>query len=462
LAAPPRAIRSPLPGVDEAVGRARGTYAADNAADARARYASDLTDASRDADSVRDARKRLITDALDSGDLGGATARLAPGESGAPSLAGRLRGMDPTSIDSLVNIDNSTIGGSVNIDNSIVIDNSTTNIFGDRGSRSHRDLRHPYYYAGLGLYLSFGSRFALASFGYGLPYDDFYYYSFYHRYRSPFYHYYHYAYYPYSYVGARYAYGLPNYYAYSTYCPPYYYGGSWYYTPRSYYSRRHYYRHAPRSFYFFVNLGDYETRNVPESYVVYQASAYPEREEVYVFQDEDSASRAYAAFALKNYYRSIVDFSEAIRDRPDDGLIYFARAQSYFAIADYRSAYYDILAGMEMIPDWPSIRINLSEIYTDLDEFTGQLEALQSWAERHPKDYQAHFVLGYMYYFLQQYDLAKFELVYALAGSEGQPQAERLLQEIYEIEAAAAAAAAEMPAAAEPARPEPTPPPMGR
>lgn len=217
----------------------------------------------------------------------------------------------------------------------------------------------------------------------------------------------------------------PYYYSPDAHCTYYYFYDRWYAYPR------HYYWYRPRtSFFFFVDLGDYEYRHVPYEVVEVQKRYVVDRVEI--FEDGDPLTRGYAAFANQDYYEAVAAFSDALYDNPNDGLIYFARAQAYVAIGDFRAAYEDILDGMELIPDWPKIKLNLIEIYSEPIDFDRHLAELESWVKAHPRDYRAHFVLGYVYYFLQEYDLAKSELVRVLGEKPGHPITERFMDEIYE------------------------------
>lgn len=219
---------------------------------------------------------------------------------------------------------------------------------------------------------------------------------------------------------------------------PYYYSPDLHHTYYYFYDRwyaypRHYYWYRPRhSFYWFVDLGDYVYREVPV-YVVEHQKRYVV-ENVEVFESDDPLREAYAAFANQDYYHAVASFSDALYDYPDDGLIYFGRAQAYVAIRDYRAAYEDILDGMELIPDWPQIRLNITEIYSEPIDFDIHLAELEQWVRTNDHDYRAHFVLGYVYYFLQEYELAKAELVRVLRDKPGHPVAERFLDEIYQRE----------------------------
>lgn len=80
-------------------------------------------------------------------------------------------------------------------------------------------------------------------------------------------------------------------------------------------------------------------------------------------------------------------------------------------------------------------RLNMAEICNDPDTFTKRLETLEAWVEEHPQDNASHFVLGYVYYFLQDYERSKHELAFTLSAEPVHPQALRLPDAIYEREA---------------------------
>lgn len=213
-------------------------------------------------------------------------------------------------------------------------------------------------------------------------------------------------------------------------CGHHYWGNRWNTYPRVYYRSW-----RPQSFYFFVNLGDYETRSVPNYVQTVQTRYAPEP--YYIDEATDPLSEGYDAFATKDYYNAVVHFNDAIKQTPDDGLLYFARAQANIGIDDYKSSYDDIIAGMELIPDWGRVKFNMIELYSDPEEFTKQLQKIEDWVEKYPRDFRSHFVLGYVYFFIQEYDLAKSELVYALAYEPEHAQAKRLIEDIYAAQAEA-------------------------
>jgi tetratricopeptide (TPR) repeat protein len=191
-----------------------------------------------------------------------------------------------------------------------------------------------------------------------------------------------------------------------------------------------------RDFFFFVNLGPYAERNVPV--YVHDVQQRYESTPVDVAESDDPAARAYSAFAREDFSGSIAAFTEAIEANPDDGLLRLARAQAHIAAGDYDAAGADIDEGMRMIPDWPAVQINMADLYSDPDSFAGHLKRLKGWVKKHPKDATARFVLGYVHYFLQEYDRAKSEFVHVLSLEPDHTQATLLLKAVYEREAQAA------------------------
>ena len=99
-----------------------------------------------------------------------------------------------------------------------------------------------------------------------------------------------------------------------------------------------------------MNLGDFRRRNLPT--YVYEESVFIEEDPVDVYVDSSPLSRAYAAFAKGSFYESVIAFNEWIDADPENGVLYLARAQADIAIADYRTAYEDLIRGMELVPEW--------------------------------------------------------------------------------------------------------------
>ncbi len=186
------------------------------------------------------------------------------------------------------------------------------------------------------------------------------------------------------------------------------------------------------SFFFFVDLGSYRSRNVPVYVYEDQLQSYPSGD---IFEANDPLSAAYATFSDGNYYQSLLHFDRAIAEDRDNGLLYLARAQARIAIGDYRLAYDDLIEGMDRVPEWADVDFNVAEIYSNVDDLHDQIEALETWTQRRPADHRAHFVLGYLQYFLANYDAAKDALILALAGEPEHQHARALLDRTLQAQA---------------------------
>lgn len=211
-------------------------------------------------------------------------------------------------------------------------------------------------------------------------------------------------------------------------CGHFYYEGRW-----NLYPRRYYTRYRRNAFYFFIDLGDYHRRNVPTR--VYDEYIYDEREPEDIYMDSDPVSQAYAAFARGRFYESVIAFNNAIEFEPENGILYFARAQAHVAIRDYRSAYDDMIRGMDLVPEWSEVDFSIAELYSDPQWFEEHFQALSQWVADYPRDYKAHFVLGYIHFFEKDYASAKSEFVYTLAWDEEHEQAKRMLDSVLGLEA---------------------------
>ena len=98
---------------------------------------------------------------------------------------------------------------------------------------------------------------------------------------------------------------------------------------------------------------------------------------------------------------------------------------------------------MELVPEWAEVDLDLAEIYGNPEWFQEHYDALNRWVGEYPRDYKAHFVLGYFHYFRQDYEAAKSEFVYTLAWDDSHLQAKQLMESILVLEAEAEVLAAE-------------------
>ena len=89
---------------------------------------------------------------------------------------------------------------------------------------------------------------------------------------------------------------------------------------------------------------------------------------------------------------------------------------------------------MELVPEWTEVEFSVAELYANPDWFEEHYESLARWVSDYPRDYKAHFVLGYIHYFQQDYTAAKSEFIYTFAWDKDHPQARMLMDSILVFE----------------------------
>ena len=89
---------------------------------------------------------------------------------------------------------------------------------------------------------------------------------------------------------------------------------------------------------------------------------------------------------------------------------------------------------MELVPEWTEFEFSVAELYANPDWFEEHYESLARWVRDYPRDYKAHFVLGYIHYIQQDYTAAKSEFIYTFAWDKDHPQASMLMDWIQVFE----------------------------
>ncbi|MEA2630993.1 MAG: hypothetical protein QOE66_1212, partial [Chloroflexota bacterium] len=118
--------------------------------------------------------------------------------------------------------------------------------------------------------------------------------------------------------------------------------------------------------------------------------------------------QARAAFKAGDYDRALQLADQALAKMPNDLDLHEFRAVVQFARGQYREAAAGLYAVLSVAPgwNWPT----LIGLYPDVDTFTRQLRALESYVTTHPQDASARFVLAYLYITMGVTDAAVTEL----------------------------------------------------
>ncbi len=114
--------------------------------------------------------------------------------------------------------------------------------------------------------------------------------------------------------------------------------------------------------------------------------------------------QAREAFAKGDYRRALQLDEQAIQKTPSDSVLHEFAALCSFALGDYGRAAAVLNSLLAVAPgmDWTT----MSSLYTDVDEYTKQLRALEAHCKSKPDDAAALFVLAYHYLVTGQNDPA--------------------------------------------------------
>jgi hypothetical protein len=126
----------------------------------------------------------------------------------------------------------------------------------------------------------------------------------------------------------------------------------------------------------------------------------------------DQASQLFdaarASFAQEDYQAALNSVNQAIAKTPDDPVLHEFRGLVLFALGNYKEAAATIYAVLSTGPGWDWT--TLASLYTNIDLFTRQLRALESYCKTHPDQADAAFLLAYEYLTMGSTDAAIDEL----------------------------------------------------
>jgi hypothetical protein len=204
-----------------------------------------------------------------------------------------------------------------------------------------------------------------------------------------------------------YGFGYPGWYGYGYGYPSFYggYGGYSYY-PYSYYPSYPYYdysySYSNTSPYYGYDYSPYYSGGYTTAYtpsvgvdVTSQATAAPAL-------PSDLPTRAEQDFQRRDYRAAVSDLRLALAERPRDPLLTMMLAQAQFATGQYSEAARAIQQAMQdLAPEqWGVVPANYRELYTNIQDYTDQLRALEQASLSAPNNSDLRFLLGFHYYYL--------------------------------------------------------------
>ncbi len=108
-------------------------------------------------------------------------------------------------------------------------------------------------------------------------------------------------------------------------------------------------------------------------------------------------------FKSSNYTMAAKLFKRAIEKKQDTPVVHIAYGDSLFALGKFDEATLAILEGLRVYPKYAERRINRRDFYGNPSEFDLQLQQLENYVRENPDDLNAKFLLGYNYFFTQDY-----------------------------------------------------------
>lgn len=143
----------------------------------------------------------------------------------------------------------------------------------------------------------------------------------------------------------------------------------------------------------------------------YSASSEPQDNQQGQTPADQAAASFEAArqqFASEDYKAALDSVNAAIALTPDDPVLHEFRALVQFATGNYKEAAAGIYAVLSTGPGWDWT--TLASLYSNIDLFTRQLRALESYCKSHPDEADAAFLLAYEYMTMGSTDGAIAEL----------------------------------------------------
>jgi hypothetical protein len=150
-------------------------------------------------------------------------------------------------------------------------------------------------------------------------------------------------------------------------------------------------------------------------------------------------------FKARDYKSAAYAWKHAALDDPGNGVLVMMLAQAFFATGQFDEAAGAVQQGMQLLPreEWGVVVKNYKELYTNVQDFTDQLRALEKAVKEKPKDPGLRFLAGFEYAYLGFPKEAVDQLDKGLKSAPNDQMARKLRDEM----------AAKLPKPAEPPTP---------
>jgi tetratricopeptide (TPR) repeat protein len=124
------------------------------------------------------------------------------------------------------------------------------------------------------------------------------------------------------------------------------------------------------------------------------------------------------AFVRGDFPAAVEAYRAAAGRSANDPVAALALGHGLFACGEYAEAAAELRRGIRLYPGMVRVRMNRRDFYGEPAVFDRQVAALERHVAASPDDGAARFVLGYNYFFTQQYGKARAALA-PLTGRDG-------------------------------------------
>jgi tetratricopeptide (TPR) repeat protein len=114
------------------------------------------------------------------------------------------------------------------------------------------------------------------------------------------------------------------------------------------------------------------------------------------------AEKGETDFKARDYKGAVYAWKHAVVDDPMNGVLLMMLAQGFFATSQYNEAAGVVQQAMQVLPkeEWGVVVKNYKELYTNIQDFTDQLRALEKAVKEKPNDPALRFLAGFEYAYL--------------------------------------------------------------
>jgi tetratricopeptide (TPR) repeat protein len=130
-----------------------------------------------------------------------------------------------------------------------------------------------------------------------------------------------------------------------------------------------------------------------------------------------------------SFYEKAIERNQRIPE------VHIAYGDSLFALGRFEEATQAIVKGLKINPDYAEKPINRRDFYRNPKEFDLQLQTLEGYVRSHPSNLDARFLLGYNYFFLQDYARANMQFQAVLVSKTLNSSAQLLCRTIQHLSA---------------------------